>query len=58
MKMGEIVSPSPALSNLSIGSTIQCKILHVSSEMIVATYETEEKKNLSRSPFIHTVVSL
>ena len=43
-KMGEIVSPSPALSNLSIGSTIQCKILHVSSEMIVATYETEEKK--------------
>jgi len=42
--MGEIVSPSPALSNLSIGSTIQCKILHVSSEMIVATYETEEKK--------------
>ena len=42
--MGELVSPSQTLSNLSIGSTIQCKILHVSSEMIVATYETEEKK--------------
>ena len=43
--MGELVNPSsPSLSDLSIGSTIQCKILHVSSEMIVASYETEDKK--------------